>query len=54
MTSVNLEKILEYLMIQESLRYEKYFIYIPLPSKILYKHKVKKLIKLAKFLWLFA
>ena len=54
MTSVSLEKTVEYLKILESLRYEnvtKYYrnilICFSLPWKILYKHKVKQITEIA-------
>ena len=64
MTSVNLQKTLEYLNFQESLPSEnltkcylckRIFLYVFfLAWKILYKHKVKKIVELAKPLWFFA
>ena len=63
MTSINLEKTLEYPKIQESLRSENlteyylckgmFFLCFSLSWKILYKHKVKQIIELARTLWLF-
>ena len=62
-TSVNLEKPLEYLKIQETLQSENLrehflcqglFLCFSLPWKMLDKHKVEQVIKLAKLLWLFA
>ena len=63
MASFNLEKALKYLRIKESLRsenlteyylYKEIFLCFSLPRKILYKHKVKQIIELAKTSWLFA
>ena len=59
MASVNLRKTLEYLKIQESLGlkisdsiiYVKKYFCFSLPWKILYKHKIKQSIELAKTLW---
>ena len=57
MASFNLEKALKYLRIEESLRsenlteyylYKEIFLCFSLPRKILYKHKVKQIIELAK------
>ena len=59
---INLGKTLEYFKIQESLGSEnlteyhsckEIFLCLSLPWKILYKHKVKQIIELAKTLWLF-
>ena len=63
MMSVNLEKTLKYLKIQESLRSENLtecylckviFLCFSLLWKILHKHKIKQVIELAKTLCLFA
>ena len=60
MTSVNLEKTLEYLKIQESLRSEnlkKYYLCkwivlcFSIPWKILYNRKVKQIIELTNTSW---
>ena len=57
MTSVNLEKTLEYLNIQESLRCEnlteyylckRMFLRFYLPRKTLYKHKIKHTLELTE------
>ena len=50
MMSVNLEKPLKYLKIQESL----IFLCFSLLWKILYKHEIKQVIELAKTLCFFA
>ena len=63
MTPVNLGKNLKYLKTQEAydlkisqniIYVKEYFYMFFLPWKILYRHKVKQIIELAKTLWLFA